>query len=66
MITKFNIKTSINGINWIDQGDYLGNYQELAPVKRKLKRSVIASFVRITTKEYKNHPSMRVDVLVCE
>ena len=66
MITKFNIKTSINGIDYTDQGDYIGNYQELISVKRKLRRSVIASFVRITILEYKVHPSLRVDVLVYE
>eukprot|EP00486_Rosalina_sp_Unknown_P003030 CAMPEP_0201569136 /NCGR_PEP_ID=MMETSP0190_2-20130828/10666_1 /ASSEMBLY_ACC=CAM_ASM_000263 /TAXON_ID=37353 /ORGANISM="Rosalina sp." /LENGTH=189 /DNA_ID=CAMNT_0047991133 /DNA_START=53 /DNA_END=622 /DNA_ORIENTATION=+ len=64
MVTKFNIKTSINGIHWTDQGDYIGVYEELTPVKRKLRRSVIASFIRITILESKNHPSMRVDVLV--
>ena len=54
-------------MEYIDyQGDYLGNYQELISVKRKLRRSVIASFIRITTLEYKNHPSMRVDILVHE
>ena len=66
MITKFNVKTSINGIHWTDQGDFMGVYEELTPVKRKLRRAVIASFVRITTIEYKTHPSMRVDILVCE
>ena len=66
MITKFNIKTSMNGIDWIDQGDYMGPYHHLTSVKRNMKRSVIASVVRITALEWINHPSMRVDILVHE
>ena len=64
MITKFNVKTSVNGIDWMNQGDFIGVYEELTSVKRKFKRSTVASFVRITALEYKYHPSMRVDILV--
>mmetsp|Transcript_52838 Transcript_52838/g.87536 ORF Transcript_52838/g.87536 Transcript_52838/m.87536 type:complete len:181 (-) Transcript_52838:90-632(-) len=65
MVTKFNVKTSLNGINWVNQGDFIGCCEPLVSVKRKLSRSVVASFVRITILESVIHPSMRVDVLVC-
>ena len=66
IITKFNVKTSENGIHWEDQGVFLGPHEESTPVKRKLRRAVVASFVRITPLEFKVHPSMRVDILVYE
>ena len=64
MITKYSVQTSENGISWVDQGTYLGPHHHLIAVKRKLKRAVVATFIRIIPLEFNNHPSMRVDILV--
>ena len=64
MVTKFRVQTSGNGIDWVDQGTYLGTFAPSTSVKRKLNKAVVAMFVRITPLEFKEHPSMRIDVLV--
>ena len=63
-ITQYSVQTSENGVQWSNQGDFIGNFDNTSLCKRRFKKPVIASFVRFVTTKFHHHPTMRVDVLV--
>mmetsp|Transcript_59854 Transcript_59854/g.95164 ORF Transcript_59854/g.95164 Transcript_59854/m.95164 type:complete len:156 (+) Transcript_59854:17-484(+) len=63
-ITEYAVATSENGVDWVDHGRFVGNFDQNTVCKRKLKHPVAASFVKITTLKHQAHPSMRLDILV--
>ena len=63
-ITEYSVATSENGIDWTDQGRYIGNFDQNTICKRKFKNPVSASFVKVTPIKSYSHPSMRLDILV--
>ena len=63
-VTQYKLETSENGIDWIDHGRFVGNFDQVTICKRKLKKPICASFVKFTILQSNLHTSMRLDVLV--
>lgn len=63
-VTQYSVQTSENGIDWMDHGRFIGNFDQNTQCKRKLRQAASASFVRFKVLQYHSHPSMRLDVLV--
>ena len=62
--TKYSIQISSNGIDWVDNGQYIGNFEKTLVVKNKLLNPMPGRFVRLKILSYNSHPSLRLDVLV--
>jgi len=63
--TEYFVETSENGNDWVRHGKFRGNFDAETICRRRLKKPILASFVKFIVLDYFNTvPCMRLDVLV--
>jgi len=65
-VRKYSVETSENGHTWRSHGFFVGNFDGATICRVRFNSPVFARFVRFKVLEFKNHPSMTLDVLVYE
>jgi len=62
-VEKYSIETSENGVEWINHGIFVGNFDSETICYSRIEHPVVARFVKLSVKEYYGHPCLRWDVL---
>jgi len=62
-VKRYSIETSENGQEWIDHGNFAGNFDSDTICQSRLEHPVLARFVKLTVVEFESHPCMKWDVL---
>jgi len=63
-VTDYSVQTSENGYDWVDLGNFVGNFDRSTICKVRFTKPVLARFVKFTVLKFNAHKSMRLDVLV--
>merc|ERR1711920_903205 len=62
-VTKYSIKTSENGKEWMDHESFGGNFDPETICQSRFDHPVLARYVKLNVVNYHNYPCLRWDVL---